>query len=105
MTALQPPQAFTEATEAPLQRRERRPVTLAAAATREDGSLVDLTVVDLSYDGCGVISTESLAPGEQLSLSVLRRGGTPVTVRWAEGTRAGLSFTASTSDDQPARQP
>jgi hypothetical protein len=105
MTAPQPAQAFSESSAAPAPRRERRPVTLAAFATREDGALVEMTVVDLSYDGCGVICTNRLTAGERLSLSVLQRGSMPVTVRWADGARAGLSFAPATSDDQPMRQP
>jgi hypothetical protein len=105
MTAHQSAHAFTEAATPPPARRERRPVTLAATATREDGSLVEMTVVDLSYDGCGVICTDGLEAGERLNLSVLRRGATPVTVRWTDGARAGLSFASATPDDQPTRQP
>jgi hypothetical protein len=105
MTASQPARSITEPVAAPLSRRERRPVTLAAVATREDGSLVELTVVDLSYDGCGVVCADRLNPGERLNLSVLRRGGTPVTVCWAEGTRAGLSFAPTAPAGEVLRQP
>lgn len=79
-------------------------MTLAASATREDGCPVEMTIVDLSYDGCGVVCTASLMSGEHLSLSVLRRGATPVTVRWTDGARAGLSFDAVRHDDEPLRQ-
>ena len=105
MSVPQPARAITESSPPPIPRRERRPVTLAAFATREDGSLVEMTVVDLSYDGCGVVCTNRLTAGERLSLSVLQRGSMPVTVRWADGARAGLSFAPVTADDQPTRQP
>jgi hypothetical protein len=106
MTASPPARAFGESTAAPRkERRERRPVTLAASAARQDGSPVEMTVVDLSYDGCGVICADRLAAGEQLSLSVLRRGATAVIVRWTDGPRAGLSFSSATSNDELARQP
>ena len=105
MTAPQPAETFSDSSPALPQRRERRPVTLAAFATREDGALVEMTVVDLSYDGCGVICTNRLTAGERLSLSVLQRGSMPVTVRWADGARAGLSFSSITLDDEPTRQP
>jgi hypothetical protein len=95
---------FTEAKPPPVQRRERRPVTLAACATRRDGSIVELTIVDLSYDGCGVVCTENLMVGERLDLSVLRRGSTPVVVRWTDGARAGLCFVSIASEDEPTRQ-
>jgi hypothetical protein len=95
--------AVTESAATPRQRRERRPVTLAAVATREDGSMIELTIVDLSYDGCCVSSSNRLTVGETLSLSVLRRGSVPVTVRWADGARAGLSF--ASVDGEHMRQP
>ena len=105
MTAPQPAEAFAEPSAGPLQRRERRPVTLAAYATRDDGALVEMTVVDLSYDGCGVICTDHLEAGEHLSLSVLDRGSMPVTVCWADGGRAGLSFAHVRPGDQPLKHP
>jgi hypothetical protein len=105
MTLPQPAESFPDPKPALPPRRERRPVTLAGYATREDGALVELTVVDLSYDGCGVICTNRLTAGERLSLSVLQRGSTPVTVRWADGARAGLSFAPAAPGDEPIRQP
>ena len=89
----------------PLGRRERRPVTLSAYATRENGSIVEMTITDLSYDGCGVISAVDLSAGEQLKMSVVRRGVALATVRWVAGTRAGLSFASEALDETPARQP
>jgi hypothetical protein len=79
-------------------RRERRPVDLPAFATRQDGSLVEMSVVDLSYDGCGVACAGALNQGERLTLSVLRRGKIPAEVRWVRGGKAGLSF--QTDGDQ-----
>lgn len=89
----------------PLNRRERRPVTLAAYGTRENGSIVDMTVVDLSFDGCGVICTAGLFPGEQISVSVVRRGIAVATVRWANGASAGLSFATDPTDETQPNQP
>jgi hypothetical protein len=105
MTIAQSAQAFEEAGAVPADREERRAVTLAAYATREDGALVEMTVVDLSYDGCGIICTAPLTVGERLKLSVIRRGEVPVTVRWVDGARAGLSFDPVIATDEPARQP
>jgi hypothetical protein len=64
-----------------------------------------MTIVDLSYDGCGVVCSGTLAVGDRLNLSALGRNPTPVTVRWTDGPRAGLSFAPATLDDQPTRQP
>jgi hypothetical protein len=88
-----------------LSRRERRAVTLTAFATREDGSIVDVTITDVSYDGCGVICDESLSAGEQLKISVVRRGVAVATVRWVDGSRAGLTFASEPVDETSARQP
>lgn len=92
-----PARKFAEAGAPPLQRRERRPTSLSAYATRQDGTVVEMTVVDLSSDGCGVLCPSPLQKGEPLNLAVLRRGTAGAVVRWSEGGRAGLSFTGDTS--------
>jgi hypothetical protein len=85
---------FAEEGSLPLQRRERRQASLSAYATRLDGSVVELTVVDLSAEGCGVLCPSGLQAGERLNLAVLRRGSAGAVVRWADGGRAGLAFTS-----------
>lgn len=97
-------QLFAPAGSEPLHRRERRPVTLAAIADREDGSAIELTVLDISFDGCGVISTAKLVVGEQLTLSVVGRGCAAAVVRWVEGARAGLSFLSAELQELPSMQ-
>ena len=64
-----------------------------------------MTIVDLSYDGCGVICADRLAAGNLLNLSVLRRGSVPVIVRWVDGARAGLSFASFSASNELVRQP
>ena len=98
-------QAFAEAGSQPLHRRERRPVTLAAYGAREDGSAAEMTVVDLSFDGCGVICTAALIAGERLNLTVVGRGTAAAVVRWVDGARAGLSFDAAEHQETPTKQP
>jgi hypothetical protein len=87
-----PARLFAETGAAPLARRERRPLDQAAYATRADGSLVNLTVVDLSTDGCGITCLAGLNVGEQIEVAVSGRGKIAATVRWVDGTRSGLSF-------------
>jgi hypothetical protein len=70
----------------------RRAVEKRAYAVREDDSVLDLRVVDLSYDGCRVDTTERLVPGELLKLSVLGGGFVKATVRWYRDRQAGLLF-------------
>jgi len=86
-------------------RGERRAVTLNAFARRTDGTSVELTIVELSFDGCGVLCDVDLRPGEPLDLSIARRGVTPVVVRWCTDGRAGLAFPAQEVADQAAPQP
>ena len=87
-----PARLFADEGAPPLLRRERRPVSLSAVGTRPDGSTVEMTVVDLSPDGCGVLCSGALFAGERLNVAVLRRGSTGAVVRWAANGRAGLSF-------------
>lgn len=76
----------------PVERRERRPVTLRGFALRDDGSTIEILLLDLSYEGCGIETPLELAPGETLRLSILRRGAIEAKVRWCEGGKAGLVF-------------
>lgn len=101
----QPAQVFAETGSQPLHRRERRPVRLAAYANRQDGSAVEMTVVDLSFDGCGVLCTARLTAGERLSLSVVGRGTASAVVRWVDGARAGLSFECAEPGEAASKQP
>jgi hypothetical protein len=75
-----------------LARRDRRASNLRAYATREDGSIVDVTLNDLGHDGCGIICALPLREGERMILAVHRRGLISATVRWSHAGRAGLMF-------------
>ena len=81
----------------PVERRERRPVTMLGYAMREDQSTVEVMVVDLSYEGCGIETPIEFAAGEVLKLSVLRRGAIDCRVRWCANGKAGLVFEAETA--------
>jgi hypothetical protein len=89
--------ALSTLTTAPVERRERRPVAMIGYALREDGSSVEVMVLDLSYEGCGIESPVPLKSGEPLTLSVLRRGAISCQVRWYANGKAGLVF-----DPEPA---
>ena len=86
--------ALRQLGQAPVDRRERRPVSLRGFALREDGSTAEILLLDLSYEGCGIETPLDLAPGETLKLSVLRRGAIEARVRWCNGGKAGLVFEA-----------
>lgn len=75
----------------PVQRQERKPVSLRGVLSREDGPAMDVTVLDLSYDGCGLECSETLRVGERVKLLV--RGGTiGAEVRWSASGKAGVAF-------------
>ena len=76
-------------------RTARRKVSLDAFAVRADGSHVQIGLLDLNYDGCGISTPVPLEPGEALKLSVVGRGLIEAEVRWCEGGKAGLSFGSS----------
>src|SRR5206468_8590352 len=73
-----------------MQRRERRPVSMRGFALRPDGSSVEVLILDLSYEGCGVETPAEFEPGAALKLSVLRLGGSDTHVRWCRDGKAGL---------------
>ena len=76
----------------PIERRERRPVSLRGIAIRGDGSTAEIYLLDLSYEGCGIETPVELDAGEGVKLSVLRRGAIDAHVRWYKDGRAGLVF-------------
>lgn len=91
-TDVQTSAALKQLGHEPVERRERRPVTLRGFALRDDGSTIEILLLDLSYEGCGIETPLELAPGETLRLSILRRGAIEAKVRWCEGGKAGLVF-------------
>jgi len=78
----------------PTTRSHRRQVSMNGFALREDGTAIEIRLLDLSYDGCGVECAEVLVIGEKLKLSVLNRGGIEAEVRWQRDGKAGLLFPA-----------
>lgn len=77
-----------------VERRERRPVSLVGLAAREDESVIEVLLLDLSYEGCGIETPVPFEAGELLKLSVLRRGVIEARVRWYDNGKAGLVFEA-----------
>ncbi|HVM22659.1 MAG TPA: PilZ domain-containing protein [Sphingomicrobium sp.] len=75
-----------------IERRERRPVSLRAFARGESGTGVEVLVLDLSYEGCGIETQAAFGAGERLELSVLGLGVIQAVVRWCEDGKAGLVF-------------
>lgn len=78
---------------APLGREPRRAVALVGFGVLENSKIFDISVVDLSYDGCKVETAEELAPGTELRVSILGLDGAlRASVQWCKSGRLGLRF-------------
>jgi hypothetical protein len=64
-----------------LPRAERRIVELKGYLVRESKQIVDIKMIDLSYDGCAISTLVPLKVGEKVKVSALGRGSTAATVR------------------------
>ena len=84
-------------------RAERRRVRMNGHVLLPGGITHEITVSDLSYEGCGIEVDAWLEPGTPLKLSVLRRGAIDAEVRWAKQGKAGLGFPVK--PDAPPPQP
>ena len=73
-------------------RDERRLVELNGYIIRDDKTIIDVKIVDLSYDGCAVRTLQPLRIGEKIKLTVLGRDAMNAVVRWYRHRRAGLLF-------------
>lgn len=74
------------------ERDERRLVEMRGYLIVRETEIIDVRVVNLSYDGCGIETTVPLEVGERLKLSILARGTIRATVRWCRDREAGLRF-------------
>ena len=73
-------------------RRERRPVELSGHLVQPNGAVLDVHLLNFSYNGCQLAVPRFLIAGDQVGLSVPGRGAINATVRWCKGGRAGLRF-------------
>ena len=89
--------------EEPLRRRARRPVSLSGQVIRAGGIAVDVALLDLNYDGCGIETPTDLEPGEEIKLSVIGRGLIDAEVRWFKDGRAGLRFASEQASEEVPR--
>jgi hypothetical protein len=81
-------------------RDERRAVEISGYVIRSNKAIVDVKVLDLSYDGCAISTLVPLVPGEKVKLSALGRGATAATVRWYKDRKAGLLFQSEPTSKQ-----
>jgi len=80
-------------------RETRRPVALAAHAHWPDGSSAQVTVSNLSYDGCQLTSLRAFVNGETIALSLPGRGVIHAQIRWVRNRKAGVRFLTGDSRD------
>lgn len=83
---------FQDGTPVPVDRSERRAVTMRGYVILSDGTHHQIQLLDLSYEGCRVQVDANLLVGDRVKLSVLRRGGIDAEVRWVRDGKAGLVF-------------
>lgn len=86
-------------------REARRPVHMPGVINLEDGTEIPISVVDLSYDGCGIGTPVPLNPEDTILISVRGRGNIHAEVRWYADHRAGLLFKAEDPQDQDGYVP
>lgn len=67
-------------------------MTLDGRAIRADGETIDISLLDLTYEGCGVSTPVEFEIGESVRLSVIGRGLIDAEVRWCKDGKAGLRF-------------
>lgn len=77
----------------PNPRADRNAVTIRGVARLPNYSVVPITLVDLSYEGCRVEIEAELVPGEKIQITI-RGSVISAKVCWCGDGVAGLSFTS-----------
>ena len=73
-------------------KRSRKPMSLTGVAYRADGAWVRVHMTDLSYDGCKLLTDDTLDIGETLTLVMPRMQHMKAQVRWIKNQQAGIRF-------------
>jgi hypothetical protein len=60
--------------------------------TDSDGNSVDVVVVDISREGCRLVTDSTLKIGENVQIDVPKHGSFAAQIRWALGNEAGAVF-------------
>lgn len=75
-----------------IKRSPRVDTNFATTLTDSDGNVVPVTVVDLSREGCRLVTEGTLKIGEQVLIEVPKYGTFAAQIRWALGNEAGAVF-------------
>jgi hypothetical protein len=86
------PMTASEEASALPERQERRRVELDGHLVQPDGVVLEVRLLDFSYNGCQLALPRFVIAGVEVRLSVPGRGAVAATVRWCKGGRAGLRF-------------
>jgi hypothetical protein len=79
--------------ESLINRAERHGVDVTALAFRTDGTSFGVSIRNMSYNGCLLVTEAVFAIGEKLRLAVPRMGEFRAQVRWASNEgKAGAMF-------------
>ncbi len=100
MTNAEDPSVAAPGPQEPQPRSPRRPVSLDGRLIRSDKSTIEIGLLDLNYDGCGIETPVALEAGEAIQLSVIGRGLIDAEVRWCRDGKAGLRF----ASDEPIQK-
>lgn len=71
---------------------DRRVVSMRALAALGEPELSDVTLTDLSYEGCRIETKRSLRSGESIELRVARLGIIAGEICWSSAGSAGVRF-------------
>jgi len=75
-----------------VKRAPRVDTRFKASLVDSDGSVMPVTVIDISREGCRLETDGMLKIGEKVQIEVPKYGNYPAQVRWALGNEAGLVF-------------
>ena len=85
-------QAVVVPVDRDLRAAHRRVVDLAAYIRECDAEVLEVTVMDLSENGCQLGSSHHLEPKATIWLKIPGMVARKATVMWAEGEEAGCEF-------------
>ena len=76
-----------------VKRDQRFEVDVPATAIRDDGTSLDVTLRNMSYNGCMLFADAALAIGDKVILAIPGMGEIKAQVRWASNEgRTGARF-------------
>ena len=76
-----------------IKRAPRVDTKFSTKLTDSDGNTIDVTVIDISREGCRLQTSDGLLRiGENVQIEVPKHGNFAAQIRWALGNEAGAVF-------------